>query len=105
MVQASAARVQQGKNNAEMVGEKGGDHASPAKAQQQQIGGDDWRQNERQMDDPVDEGLARKLPARQHESRENAERQRAERGDDGNSQREKDRRPFRSQEVEHCYIT
>jgi len=54
--------------------EKAADRTTPAKYDQQQIPRDDRRHDQRQMDNAIEQLLARKAPARQRQRNRDAER-------------------------------
>ena len=89
------------KDDAEIVGEERANRASAPERYEQQIAGDDRRQHQRQVDDPVEQRLAPELLPRQQPADGNAERQRASGGDNGDTQRQLDRSPFGGGEAKH----
>ena len=67
--QASAAPVQRKEKTMPKCSvEEGADRPAPAEAEQQQIAGDDRRQDQRQMDEAVEQRLAPELAARQQQA-------------------------------------
>ncbi len=52
------------------------------------------------MNKPVEHGLAPKLPAREKPAEADAERQRAQRGNDGDAERQLDRGPISRRKIE-----
>ena len=63
----------EGEDDAEMLGQEGADRPAPAEAEQQQIAGDHRRQDQRQMDDAVEQRLAPETAARQQQRDGDAE--------------------------------
>src|SRR6516162_2025269 len=75
--------------------------AAPAERNEQQIAGDHRRQHQRQIDDPVEQGLSPKVLARKQPAESDAERQCECGRDDRNAQRQFDRSPFVRREMKH----
>ena len=77
-----------------MIGEKGPERRPPAKGQEQQIAGDHRRHDERQVDDPVEDGFSPEPPARQDKRDQYAKRQARQHCPKGNLKAEINRVPF-----------
>ena len=81
-------------DDAEMVGQEGADRPSPSEQDQQDVAGDDGRQDQRHEHEAVEQGVAPEPAPRQHHGDGDAERQ-ADQGGDGRDLRlSRNRRPF-----------
>ena len=76
------------------------DGTAPSEAEEEQIAGDDRRQDERQQHDAVDDRLSRKVRARQHIGDGDADRQAGEHRDGCDPEAEPHRGPLVRREVE-----
>ena len=95
----------EGEDDAEGLVEEGADRPAPAERDQQQVAGDDRRQDQRQVDQRVQEALAPELPARQQPGDGDAEGQAGQGRRGGDQQAQPDRRPFLRRHVEEADFT
>ena len=84
----------EGKDDTEILVEQAADRPSAAEEDQENEAGNDGRQDQRQVDDAIEDRFAPEVAAGKQQRDGDAEGQARDHGDDRDAQAEHDRRPF-----------